>query len=457
MNNYQAPQNQSKEYEEYFLINGNNAYKFLVRKLEDIVLIKCKNYEIKLTNTKLSMLTKAILNNTNDSFDFIINTFDNNKVFIKEIVNRKYMKLLFKVYSLNQERDLEIELLYNEISNAFSYDELMNEKYNNLKTENTNLKNEIKLLKYEINNLKERLKYISINQNNLINNLENSEINNEFNYEILFENYKKKLIQFAIGEVTTLITLKNKNDIAVCTTNGFIQVFNAKTLNQKFSSKLVNSCILDITELKGNKYCISCWDYNIRVIEFCNNNTECKTIHIVKGHKHYINSIRKLFFYQNDIIIASSSNDATIKLWKYDKNENFTLYQEIKYFEENEAIHSLEESLKYNLLIGSASEFENLYFFNLNNLSEKYKLKISGNRCIRSLKIIDNSEFLIVAGNRQINIVNINTKNIINSIRYNIECEFNCIFQKKNGNILITEYGEKCKIKELNLIKIQKI
>ena len=36
--------------------------------------------------------------------------------------------------------------------------------------------------------------------------------------------------------------------------------------------------ILDIIELQENKYCISCWDFKLRIIELCKNNTECNII-----------------------------------------------------------------------------------------------------------------------------------------------------------------------------------
>ena len=42
----------------------------------------------------------------------------------------------------------------------------------------------------------------------------------------------------------------------------------------------------------------------------------------------------------------------------------------------------------------------------------------------------------------KINVVNIKDKLIIDSIFFNKDCEFNCIFQKTNGNILISEYSD---------------
>ena len=46
-------------------------------------------------------------------------------------------------------------------------------------------------------------------------------------------------------------------------------------------------------------------------------------------------------------------------------------------------------------------------------------------------------------------------KSILISIKYGIICEFNCIFQKRNGNLIITEYNgnNNTKIKEFKFDK----
>lgn len=98
------------------------------------------------------------------------------------------------------------------------------------------------------------------------------------------------------GKVTTLILLKNKKDIAICTTNGFILVFNVKLFKQKLSKEIINKTILDIIEIK-DKYCISCWDFNIRIIQFCENNTICNVIQTLNGHQSFINALKRINFF----------------------------------------------------------------------------------------------------------------------------------------------------------------
>ena len=109
-------------------------------------------------------------------------------------------------------------------------------------------------------------------------------------------------------------------------------------------------------------------------------------------------------------------------------------------------LEAIEESIKYNKLICAYSLFRKIYFFDFFNSSiESMNLNI--NRWIRSLKIIEN-DFLIAAGYIKIYLIDIKNRKIINSINFGISNEFNCIFLKENGNILITEFGEKNRVNE---------
>ena len=48
-------------------------------------------------------------------------------------------------------------------------------------------------------------------------------------------------------------------------------------------------------------------------------------------------------------------------------------------------------------------------FYNLNNqLIQKINMNV--NNCIRAIKVIDEGDILIVAGNQEINLININSK-----------------------------------------------
>ena len=84
-------------------------------------------------------------------------------------------------------------------------------------------------------------------------------------------------------------------------------------------------------------------------------------------------------------------------------------------------VEGLEESIQYKKLIGAASFKNCIYFCDLTNFSSIEKINVSVNRCIRALKIISN-DILLVAGNKEINVLNIKNKSIIYSICINKSC-----------------------------------
>jgi len=149
------------EYEEYYLIKGNSAYKFIIGKKETEIIIKCKNYELILNNNDLSTLTKTILNTIDDCYLFIINTFEENNAIIKNIISGKKISLILKIYILNKQKDIEMILTHNKRNKDLFINEI-NNNCNEMKKDIDNLNNEIFFLKNEINNLK----ILLMNKNN---------------------------------------------------------------------------------------------------------------------------------------------------------------------------------------------------------------------------------------------------------------------------------------------------
>ena len=98
------------EYKEYDIIKDNNSYNIRVEKYKNEIIIKYKNCEKKLNTYDLSMIIKLILTSINETYSFIIKSFENNKVFIKEIVPNIEIKLLFLIKTFGQEKEIEIKL-----------------------------------------------------------------------------------------------------------------------------------------------------------------------------------------------------------------------------------------------------------------------------------------------------------------------------------------------------------
>ena len=273
------------------------------------------------------------------------------------------------------------------------------------------------------------------------------------------ENFQCNYVINFEAEVTTILLLKNKKQIIICTTNGFLYLYNIKLMKLIQSIELIKEeekpkpdcTILDIIEFQENKFCVSCWDNTIKIIELYDNNQKYKIIQILTEHNKYVNSLKFLKFFKNEIVMASSATGGIIILWKYE-NDKFNKFNEIKLYEDESMenfylqIESIEESEKYQELIGGDHHREKIYFCNLVELGKYEKMDINVNNCIRALKIIDNGEHLVVAGD-EIYLIKLKNKSVLMKIEYG-ESEFNCVFQKQNGNILITEYGAICKIRE---------
>ena len=276
------------------------------------------------------------------------------------------------------------------------------------------------------------------------------------------EKYQSQLVLKLNGKITTIIILNNKKDIAICSTNGYLYIYNIKLFKKKLSTQIIKNVqfeekktLLDIIEYKKNKLCLACWDGTIKIVELYDNNNKLKINQIIEVSESYILSLKKLVFFKNDLIIASSSSIGIIYLWKYEE-KTFKKFREIKLFINEPGhlfehqIESMEESFKYNELICGNYHLKKLFFCDLNNPQIIESKDVNINNCIRALKIIENGEILIVAGNQEINVINLQNKLILISVKYGIDCQFNCIFQMKNGNLLITEYQDIPKIKEFS-------
>ena len=159
------------DYEEYYLIKEKAAYKFIIGKRSNDIIIKCKNYELTFNNNDLSILIKSYIKTIDEAFLFIINIFEENKVIIKDIVINKTITLLFNIYIYNKQNDIEMILLYNKTNKDLIINEI-NNNYNKLKKDINYLNNEINILKNEINQLKR------------------DKINNEISYKGIIMNRK---------------------------------------------------------------------------------------------------------------------------------------------------------------------------------------------------------------------------------------------------------------------------
>ena len=359
------------KYDEFYLIKENNAYKIKIGELKNQILIKCKNYEIKLNNNDLSILSKSIINTIDDAYQFMINIFEYNKVIIKEIKINESIKLLLKIYIYNIEKDIELLLTYkNNIINNYL-------KENN---EINKLKEEIKLLKEDIKILKDNLKENKINKND--NTLKKIDINNNIrnpkNIEYLYDIINDSYSYFCLAN--TFSVFKSINDILYLVSskeNKSIILYNI--INNRRIKEIENAHNEYITNIryyldKINKrdiiLSISADDNNIKLWNIYNNNINCllNIKNINKNGRLYSACI--LNDNNNNYIITSSNNCENIKIFDFYGNK----IREINNSNDTSNLIDIyyDNKLSKNFILTGNEDFIKSYDYNKNDIYKKY-------------------------------------------------------------------------------------
>ena len=363
------------KYDEFYLIKENNAYKIIIEKLKNEILIKYKNYEIKLNNNDLSILSKSIINTIDEAYQFIINIFEYNKVIIKEIIINKSIKLLLKIYINNIEKDIEILLAYN--------------KNNNYMNEN----NEIKILRDEINLLKEEIKMLKNNnlKENKINKIDDcikridnkdNNIINPKNIEYLYDIVNDSYSDFYLAN--TFSIFKSINDILYLVYSNknksiiFYNIINNKRIKeiQNAHNKYITNIryYLDKINKRDLILSISADDNNIKLWNIYNNDINCllNIKNINKGDHLYSACI--LIDNNNNYIITSNSNffgdNENMKIFDFNGNKikEINNSNDITYFIDS----YYDNKLSKNYILTGNRDYIKSYDYNKNDIYRKY-------------------------------------------------------------------------------------
>ena len=157
------------EINKYKIKNENNFLKILISKSTDNIIIKCLYYEIKFNTNDLSILTKIVFNSLDECYNFIRNSFQQNKVKIKEI-SKNLLKLEIEISDNIKSKEKNIEIcLITQLNNGEYNINNLNKQYFELKQEIDNLKDDNKKLKEENKNIMKKSNEI-IKNNSIIKN-----------------------------------------------------------------------------------------------------------------------------------------------------------------------------------------------------------------------------------------------------------------------------------------------
>ena len=281
---------------EYIIRSNNVLYKFNIKKKLNKIIIKCNNeHLIKLSLEEIIKKTKIYFESIEESYIFILNLFQMNKVIVKESLNEKEIIISFQTFNNISNKEEEIILsLTNEntekkINDIYYKYNLLKNDLSKLKEENTKSNKLIQLLFNEINNIKKENNLIKNQINSLINR-KDSKLKDNCNKKEELNSNNSKSSPNLINSSITLI----KDAYGYYEMDNIFIVFNS-----------INN-ISHIIYVKDDNTIVS---YNLneqKVITEIKNAQE----RIITNFNHYLDKIKK-----RDLIMSISAEDCRIKLW----------------------------------------------------------------------------------------------------------------------------------------------
>ena len=322
-------------YKEYNLVKDNNEYLCIIKRVGNKIIISIDNYEIELKLNEIkSLIFNDNQNNANeDIFSYLLNFFEKNKVYIKEININKNISLIFKLNFGNKE-EKEI-ILVNKNENKDYIINSLNQHNANLIKELSFLYEQNELIKREIKNLKS------------FENTKTLIINRSFSFSLS----DKKSIYYSPIYIQFEKSITNDSYAHFGLDNTFILLKSISSISYIIYSNKSNSIITQ----------------NIMNFQ--------KISEIKNAHDNYITNFRHLLDKEihRDIIMSISAEDNNIKLWDL-KNWNCVL--DLKKINQHGSLFSAcfiyDEIERKNLIITSNDNYSN---------SEKIKIfDLNGNK-----------------------------------------------------------------------------
>ena len=414
------------EFKEYFLIKENKEYKIDVSKKEEEIIIKIQNYEIKANNNDLSILLKTKLNNINEAYFFIINKFKEKKVLIREIKEKKEVKLLFKIVSNNKEEQREIILIYN------------NEKINNKNKNDTQIYNENnKIISEKINCPKD----ICFSNAILTQSYSFWDIDNTF---AVFK---------SINDILYLVYSNNQNYLNCLMAYDLID--NKKIIEIKYYKYSIDDYITNIRYFFDNIYkrdlimSVNGTRQNIKIWNINNFELILDIKNIYPGHNGISSGCFLTDYKQNYFLTSCSfNNKQSIKIFDFNGNE----ISEIKDSKEQTFFIDVYYDIKFNKIYILTGNNGNIKVYDYNNNKVKNRYCDNSNSCHKSIKIHDNDSIIKIIESCEDGIIRIwdfNSGELLNRIKINNK-ELNGICLWNNNYLFVGCADNTIKLVEFN-------
>ena len=419
--------NENLGYKEYFIQYEKNEYKILIEKRSNEILIKCQAYETNL-NINNILLMNFNFYSIEEIHKYIINKFEEKKIFIKNIIPNESLTLIIKN---NEVVEAEIALSNeNKIKNLSSDEsnDFSSSKNNIALKDNLNF-NEIKLIKDLI---KDSYVYYSF----LDNTFCVFESIDKILY-LIYGNKYRSIISFNIIDSKKINEIKNAHESYITNFRHYIDINNKRDLIITISAddnniklwNIVNlELLVDIQNInKDGLLYSSCFLNNNSQIYIISSNYDysgnCEPIKVFDFNGNYIKEINssedKTYFIDTyhdekldiNYIITGNKND--VKVYDFDKDDLYKKYDD----NDNKGHYSVVIYNKDDIIkLIESSDDKNIRIWNFHTGQMINKINVSNKYCLNGICLWDHEYIFVGYYDKKIKLLNINKGILIKNI-----------------------------------------
>ena len=419
--------NENLGYKEYFIQYEKNEYKILIEKRSNEILIKCQSYETNL-NINNILLMNFNFYSIEEIHKYIINKFEEKKIFIKNIIPNESLTLIIKN---NEEVEAEIALSNeNKIKNLSSDEsnDFSSSKNNIALKDNLNF-NEIKLIKDLI---KDSYVYYSF----LDNTFCVFESIDKILY-LIYGNKYRSIISFNIIDSKKINEIKNAHESYITNFRHYLDINNKRDLIITISAddnniklwNIVNlELLVDIQNInKDGLLYSSCFLNNNSQIYIISSNYDysgnCEPIKVFDFNGNYIKEINssedKTYFIDTyhdekldiNYIITGNKND--VKVYDFDKDDLYKKYDD----NDNKGHYSVVIYNKDDIIkLIESSDDKNIRIWNFHTGQMINKINVSNKYCLNGICLWDHEYIFVGYYDKKIKLLNINKGILIKNI-----------------------------------------
>ena len=419
--------NEDSGHKEYFIHYEKNEYKIIIEKRNNEILIKCQAYETNLNINNIFLMNIKFYS-IDEIHKYIINKFEEKKIFIKNIIPNESLKLIVKN---NDEIEAEIVLVNENKTKNFSNDELndfSSSKNNIALKENLNY-NEIKLIKDLI---KDSYVYYSF----LDNTFCVFESIDKILY-LIYGNKYRSIISFNIIDSKKINEIKNAHESYITNFRHYLDINNKRDLIITISAddnnvklwNIVNlELLVDIQNInKDGLLYSSCFLKDNSQIYIISSNYDysgnCEPIKLFDFNGNYIKDINssedKTYFIDSyhdekldiNYIITGNKND--VKVYDFEKDDLYKKYDD----NDNKGHYSIVVYNKDDIIkLIESSDDKNIRIWNFHTGQLINKINVSNKYCLNGICLWDHEYIFVGCYDKKIKLLNINKGILVKNI-----------------------------------------